>query len=189
MALHLAKIEHGNNTPYQATNLLHLAHQCTDHHAVPLYNGLPTHSGGATLVCPTTRVTATSLTPAVSYDTVNIWELTTAWDAAITIPPYLFSYHTLQAHATLTADRIWTTPSAAVLIAYLNSTTHEPLLGGVYYEFYLGSDGGRITPAAGAGCTLRGNPAGTVSDGTHRRLAVRITDCRPGSEAYELYLF
>jgi len=190
MVLTLHKIDHGNNTPYQDTNLLPLPHQCTDHHAVPLHHGVPTHHGGTTLICPTRAFAATTLLPAVPLNTVNIWRLSgAAWDAAITIPAYLLTHNVMMAHVTLTADRIWTTPTAADFIGYLLQQLHEPLLGTAYWTLHLGCDGGNITPAPGAGCTFRGNTVATIAAATTRSVGVRLTDVRPGSEAYEIYWY
>lgn len=191
----LQKIDHGATSIYTDDNINPLPHQSTDPYAVPLYQDLPTYHGGSPLFCPTVSRTISTLTPNAGVvgplQGVSIWELDTAFDANITIPTFLFSYHTMFMNATLTGNRTWTTPSAASLIQLLThpntGITNEPLLGTTMYHFIIGANGGTITIVAGAGCTLKGNAAPVINP--YRRLHVRLTDLRPGTEAYELWCY
>lgn len=195
--MNLQKIDHGNVNIYEATNLNPLPHQGTDHHAVPLYQDVPTHHGGSTLYCPVTSRAITTLNPSAGtvgpLQGVSIWEVSGAFDANITIPTFLFGYHTMIISASITAGRTWTTPSAVNLI---NLVTHpqyaissEALLGTTTWEFVIGTTTvNNITLAAGAGCIFKGYTP-TVVISPYRRFFVRLTDLRPGNEAYELWTY
>lgn len=190
MATHLSKCDHSNNLPYQEGNLVPLATEGTDAYVVHTFEGQPTYQGGSNIVCPTTKRTLTTLAPTFSVLGTNIWTLTTAWDANATIIPALFHFSTMLIHTVVTANRTYTTPSATLLINYLLDHSHSPLLGGSFYNFFLGVDGGVLALVAGAGCTFMGNTSlAQVNNGTTRRVAIRITNLIPGSEAYEFYIY
>lgn len=190
MSYHTAKSEHGNVTPYQEGNLVTLATEGTDAYVVHAFEGQPTSMGGSHIFCPTVKRTLTTLVPTTSAFGTNIWTLTTAWDANATIIPQLFHYSTMLIHTVVTLNRTYTTPSATALITYLLDHTHSPLLGGTFYNFFLGVDGGTLILAPGVGCTFRGNTSlAQVNTGTTRRVAVRLTNLIPGAEAYEFYIY
>ena len=190
--MNLQKIDHGAINIYDTDNLNPLPHQGTDPYAVPLYQDVPTHHGGNTLYCPTTSRAITGLAATWPSQGVSIWEVSGAYDANITIPTFLLSYHTMIINATITANRTWTTPTAASLIQMLShpstGITNEPLLGNTMYgPIIIGATGGTITIVAGFGCTLKGNANPIINP--YRRFYIRLTDLRPGIESYQLWDF
>ena len=158
---------------------------------MPLYHGVATHEGGNTIVCPTTQKTVTNtlvITGAINH--VNFWELTgAAYDAAITIPTQVFVPKTMIDLTTVTAARNYTVPTAANLIAYLLQVLHEPPLGSTTYTFRFAANGANVTLITNTGVTLKGNTTvPVIASGTTRTLYIRLTDLRPGNEAYELWI-
>lgn len=196
MATHLAKIDHANTTfltpfagPYVDGNLLPLPTEGTDAYTVHTYEGVPTQQGGATIHCPTTRRPTNVLTFG-PYLGTNFYSLSGAWDANVALLPQFLHFNTILISTTITAPRTYTTPSASVLMTYLNTNTVMPLLGSAFWQFRMTSDGGTLTLAPGAGCTFRGNTtAPAITTGTGRTLGIRLTNTLPGTEAYELYIY
>lgn len=189
MSSHLLKADHSNTAPYAEGNLLPLPTEGTDAYSVHTFESLPTHPGGFGIQCPTVKRTLTVLTDG-AYVGTNIWTLTTAWDANVTFLPVMFSYNTMLIHSVVTANRTYTTPTAALLLTHILAHTDKPLFSGSMWCFFVGVDGGNLNFTAGAGCTIRGNTTlAQCVAGTTRRAAVRLTNVTPGAEAYEFYIF
>lgn len=191
MATHLAKIDHSNSTPYQDGNLLPLASEGTDAYVVHTFEGLPTHQGGSSVMCPTIRRQLSSTADGPFLGT-SFYSLSAFWDNnGLTLLPVMLHWNTILISTVISGNRTYTLPSAAVLIAFLNKSTHSPLLGGTFWSLKIGVDGGfTLTLAPGVGSTVRGNVTNLViASGTTRGIGIRLTNIIPGTEAYELYIF
>lgn len=79
-----------------------------------------------------------------------------------------------------TGVNILTTPTAALLVAYLKGC----LVGSTFDFVVVGDAGSNLTVAVGSGGTLVGNA--TVVSGSSARYRVRLTNVSSGTEAYTL---
>lgn len=172
------------------TNFLPNKTSSHDHHVVSVTShGNPalTHQP---VYCPTLPFETNQLNPAISKENHQFWNLDGAWDANITIPPWLFYPTVFVITANLfTTGRTWTTPSAQALVSYIASQG-EVFRGGSYWQIYLGSNENPLILQNGVGCVFRGNSFApvTIATDTTRLLGIRITNNLPGSEAYEVYI-